>query len=172
MQGTLLVFLAVYAATNLKSYQDELANQIKLLKSYIGLCCGKPGDKKMHPSFITEILNSNFETATKIHEYHLDLKVYHQSFEFASLGSTIQYFAKVFYERKDVYKIIKQEVDLCNLVASTLKFPANVLAKKRPRITSNNSENQGDEPEESTSKKTIRPICSFSKDFVFDSDAS
>ena len=88
------------------TYEAEIENQIKELKSYISLCHGKFTRERWHPLLATDVLNFK-NKFTKVNEHHMHDSVIGQSNEFASLGSCYYYFEMIYFTKRDVFQIIK-----------------------------------------------------------------
>ena len=131
------------------TFQEEFQNQIKCLKRYIQLCLSTNTDgKNFHPSFVTEILNSDKEIVTKMSDYHLQQDVYRQSSQYAALASCVSYFAKLSCKEKGIYKLIMDEVKSVEGILNPEGFVSRIINRKRPR-----SPNENMESEETSAKK-------------------
>ena len=144
---------------DLANYERELQNQIKCLKHYIHLCHSRVAEEdNLHPSFVTEILNSDTEIITKINKYRLEKDMYRQSCEYASLASCVSYFAKLFCNEKEMHNLIMDEVKSMEKIgrsSNSIGFDSSIMKRKRP------STNANAESGEAPSK---RPVTSSSQD--------
>ena len=131
------------------TFQKEFQNQIKCLKHYIQLCHNmSTNEHNLHPSFVTEILNSDKEIVTKMSDYHIQNNVYRQKCEYASLASCVSYFAKLSCKEKGIYKLIMDEVKSVEGILNPEGFVSRIINRKRPR-----SPNENMKSEETTAKK-------------------
>ena len=155
---------------DLATYEKSEQNQINQLWQLIEAChgIGSSSGQGIHPSFIKEILNSNNEIVTKMHEYHLDQDIHRQSCEHASLASCVSYFAKIFCDKKDIHEIVKEKVDSFEFQSSEMGFASRILKRKRHNSSSGEDKKRNEDSGETPIKKTAK--MSSGNDFVFDHD--
>ena len=145
---------------DLTTYEKSKQNQINQLHQLIEACHGKTVGEGLHPSFVKEILNSNNEIVTKMHQYHLDQDIYRQSLEHASLASCVSYFARLFCDKKEMHDLIMKKVNTYESSSNKLEFVSNILKRKRHNF--GGSKQGNDDSEETVVKKPSR------NDFAFD----